>query len=89
MFRSMMRRSHLENAVFTNANLNLANLSEANLTRANLAGAHLSGLYISDAQWLNRLNEWLVPNAGNMQQAYQIVEGIAHESLYQLKKNDD
>lgn len=89
MFRAMLRRSQLENADLNNANLNLANLSEANLTKANLAGADLSGVYISDAKWLVRLDEWLVPNANKIQQTYQVVEGIAHESLFQLKKMDE
>lgn len=82
-----LRAVKLRLSNLSSANLSGVNLSSASLLEAELTGAELTGVIISDENWFNMLNEWLVIGAKDIQEKYKIeVENSDDQIRYRLEK---
>ncbi|MEM7367043.1 MAG: pentapeptide repeat-containing protein [Bacteroidota bacterium] len=80
------------------ADLRQVNFSNSNLTRvvladADLRGANLTNAAVQHAQWLDRLTEWQVRGAAEIQQRYILVKDSLrprqyHDARYRLIQNE-
>lgn len=87
----------LKGTVLARANLSEASLIEANLGKVNLneailAGAKLAKTSVETEDWLEKLNEWRIAGAGEIQAGYRIADDTARrykESQYCLERIED
>jgi hypothetical protein len=76
----------LSRADLNQADLSEANLSETMLTQANLTGVNLAKMTCEEEKWLEKLTEWQVGGATEIQQGYKIVHDIPGFYTYWLEK---
>ncbi|HZV69193.1 MAG TPA: pentapeptide repeat-containing protein [Saprospiraceae bacterium] len=74
LFRASFIKAHLEKSILTDANLTLANLSDASLTETDLTDADMTSVVVSAPDWLNRLQEWTVKGAKEIQGKYKLID---------------
>ncbi len=80
-----LSRANLANANFTKANLITTVFNGANLTGANLTDADLLAAKI-DKDWLDKLDQWQVIGAKEIQASYKIGEDALPQYQYKLIK---
>lgn len=78
-------RANLLNANFTGSNLKLCNFSEANLEAANMTGVDLGKATTDVANWFEKLIQWQVKGAKEIQENYEISKDVAGQYNYRLR----
>jgi uncharacterized protein YjbI with pentapeptide repeats len=85
-----LSEANLAGAALVGTNLYGTKLIGADLTGANLVGAKLNAGVVSEENWLDRLDEWMVKGAKEIQSTYRIVDANSTgQSYYKLKKIND
>ena len=85
----VLYETDLSKANLSKANLNYTYLIQANLEDSNLSGARLNKATVNEDNWLEKLNEWRITGAKEIQERYKVVENDSLPSRYRLKKIDD
>ena len=79
----------LNEANLAGVDLSGTDLRRANLNKANLSGVELFKVAVEEENWLEKLNEWRVTGAKEIQERYKIVDDITGRSKYRLLKIED
>jgi len=78
--------SGLSKANLSNADMSDANFMRLDLTEVNLSGAEFSRASIEEKDWMEKLNEWRVTGAKEIQESYRMVDDTTGRTNYQLDK---
>ena len=84
-----LKRANLSKANLSKANLYLSNISEAILTGSNLSKANLNSTSVEEKNWLEKLPEWQVTGAKEIQENYKIGNDISVRANFRLKKIEE
>ena len=74
--------ANLKNADLKNANLTGANLENTKLEGANLTGTNLNEVRVSQVNWIEKLTEWNVIGAEEIDSYYYVDPTLLHDDLY-------
>ena len=81
-----LTRANLSKINLSETNLIYVNLSEADLNEADLSNVKLNKAVVKEENWLEKLNEWQVTGAKEIQDSYKVVKEKPGELNYLLEK---
>lgn len=84
MLGALMRRANLSKTNFNQAKLILVKLEDANLTQTNLSEVDLRKAGFKEKKWLDKLNEWEVIGAKEIQEKYEVAVDKTGKANYRL-----
>lgn len=85
-FEADLRRTNLSNAILIETILTSANLGESTFNKANLTDAQISNMKTSDKDWLEKLAEWKVIGAKEIQKKHTVKKDPSPHYQYRLQK---
>lgn len=84
MFGTTLRKANLSGTDFSGANMSAVNFSGANLKEANLSGVKLIIARVEEENWLEKLTEWQVIGAVEIQKRYTTSNDKSGRANYRL-----
>jgi len=84
-----LTRANLSKINLSETNLIYVNLSEANLNEADLSKVKLNKAVVKEENWLEKLNEWQVTGAKEIQETYKVVKENPDDPNCRLEKIKD